>query len=268
MKNLVAIFIALAMPCLITAQNNFSKSYPLQSSKTIKLEFEYGDISIEKHSGSELLIEGNVYVNGESGVDNFKFDSNQTSSTLRIKVEADFEDVEPRLTIVKNDGTRIYKSGNNFNLRGYSDEEGVEKVINGVDVDAKFTIKVPSDVKLEVHNTYGDVSISEYWDKMNIHSTYGSVDLVLNNPPAQPNFRASSTYSDVDLTLPETANASLRMTTGFGQIFTDMNLETEIRPQSEGCENGEDIKATLNKAVGSINLDARYSNVYLRKKKI
>jgi hypothetical protein len=268
MKNLAAIFIALAMPCLISAQNNFSKSYPLQSSKTLKLEFQYGDISIEKYSGSELLIEGNIYVNGQSGVDNFKFASNQTSSSLNIKAEADFDDVEPRLTIVKNDGTRISKSGKNFNLNGYSDEEGVEKVINGVDVDAKFTIKVPSNVNLEVYNTYGDVSISEYWDKMNIHSTYGSVDLILNNPPAQPNFKASSTYSEVDLTLPQTANASLRMTTGFGQIFTDMKLETETRPQSEGCENGEDIKAILNKAAGSINLDARYSNIYLRKKKM
>jgi len=265
MKSLFAILIALALPCLILAQSNFNESYPLKGATQVTLEFQYGELNIEKYDGPEIVIESNLMVNGESAVKYFDFDTKKNGNRWRLTVEADFDDVEHRMTIVMNDGTKIFKKGGGFNFDNIAKEEGVDKVYNGVDVDADFTIKVPSNVSLEVDNTYGGVTVNDYWDKMKIHSTYGDVDLVLNNSPANPNFKASSTYSDVDLTLPQSANASLRLTTGYGKIYTDMDLETDKKGMGDDCPHGENISATLNNGSGSISLEAQYSNIYLRK---
>lgn len=265
MKNVIAILIALALPCLMLAQTNLNKTYSINGKQDLSFEFQYGDLIIEKHKGSEIEVEGMLYVNGESAVEKFEIDINEQGNEWELNLEANLEDVEKRTTIVMNDGTKVYKIGTNFSWDTVANEEGVDKVYNGIDVDAKFKIKIPENVNLKVKTTYGNIEILDYWDNMEIHSTYGEVDLILEKTLASPKFTASSTYSSVDLTLPQSTNASLKMKTGYGKIYTDMDLETEKKKRSEDCQFGENISATLNKGTGSISLDATYSNIYLRK---
>ncbi|WP_235296254.1 DUF4097 family beta strand repeat-containing protein [Portibacter marinus] len=260
-----AILVALAMPCLLAAQSNLSTSYPLNNASSIKLDFQYGDLEIEKHSGNEIKLEANVLVNGMDGSQYFDLDSKRSGNTLELTARADFEGVDKRMTIIMNDGSKIYKDGKNMTIEEVSDDEGVKNVYHGLDVDATFTLKIPENINLHAETTFGSIMIKDYWQDMHIHSTYGSVDAVIKNPPSAPVMKISSTYSEVDLMIPSSVNAALKMTTGFGRIYTDMNIEPEFNSKGKNRHHGQDIDAKLNSGKGSITLDATYSNIYLRK---
>ncbi len=264
MKIVKAIFFALALPCLLAAQSNISETYDPGNLKKVYIEFLHGDVKIEKHSGSEIVLEGSVMVNDEDGSKYFDIKAKKVGSTFRIISEADFSDADQRMTIIKTDGTKIFKKGR-YSINKVEKGEGIESINYGVNVDADFTIKVPSDMNVEIDNTYGGVEVQDYWKGMKIHSTYGSVDAILSEVPASPEMQLSSTYSSVDLSIPESINAALSLTTGYGKVFTDIDFDPEYREQGKSCEFGQDIKGKLNSGTGSIKLDATYSNVYLRK---
>ncbi|GLR17352.1 DUF4097 family beta strand repeat-containing protein [Portibacter lacus] len=267
MKKLLAIVIALAAPCFLLAQNSISKTYPVGNNSAVSLEFQYGDISVEKYKGSEIIIDGIVTVNGKDGVKHFDFQSKKVGNTIKILAEANFDDAVKRLTIVMNDGSKIYKEGKNISIENIDADEGIDKIYNGYDVDAKFIVKVPESIDLMISSTYGNVKTSDYWEDMKLHSTYGSVDVILNNPPQAPKMEVSSTYSEVDLTIPTSVNADLRMKTSYGEIFTDMDIKPEFKEKGDECNFGQDISTSLNKGQGAISLNATYSNIYLRKTK-
>ncbi len=267
MKQLCAILIALALPCLILAQGTIEKSYPIAGKSEVMLEFHWGDVEVVSWSGSEVKVEGTVLINGSPKAEVFEVDSKTSQNRLTITSDADFDGIEKVTTIVRPDGTKIYKNGGNTSLFQTIGDEEVDKVFIGRDVDAKFKVYIPQNVKLLMESTYGNIKLSEYFEGMDILSTYGSVDVILSELKDDPEMKIESTYSNVDLSLPENANAKLHIKSGYGSVYTDMDFETDVKGRSDGCEFGQDITGVLNKGTGSIALESGYSNVYLRQYK-
>ena len=269
MNNIKAFIIALALPCLftslLTAQSSITKTFPINNSSAVEIEFQYGDIEIVKHNGSDVIIEGDIQVNGKQGAEHFTFDTEKNGTTMILKSAADFDEVDKRLTVIMNDGKKIFKEEGNLTIQDISDDENVDKVYNGIDIDAKFIVKIPSNIDLKAKTIYGNLMIKDYWQDMVIHSTYGSVDALIKNSTNAPVMKISSTYSDVDVTIPESTNAALKLTTDYGSIYTDLDLNPEFKTSSNKRHHGQDISAKLNSGKGSITLDATYSNIYLRK---
>lgn len=266
MKSLFAILIASLSSCLLPAQKNVTDSYNLKGATSVEIDFQYGDLTIEKHSGSELVLEGSAMVNGEEALQYFEIESDKTGNIFKLHSKADFDKVGKQLTIVMKDGSKIFKRGKNISVEDAEEFDGeVKSVYHGVDVDASFTLKVPANLDLKVRSTYGSLTLKDYWKNMDIHSTYGDVDALLSDISSSPSFKIKSTYSDVDVAIPSNVNAELQLTTGYGQIYTDLDFQPNFKEKGKSCEFGQDISATLNKGGGSIDLDATYSNVYLRK---
>lgn len=267
MKKLTAILIALALPCLILAQSEITKDIPLQGVKSIALDFTWGDIIVESWDGNTVSIEGKVLINGEARPEVFEITSSIRNGRLTIESEADLEDLEQVTTIVKKDGTRIYKRKDNISIFNVAKDEAIDKVYTGTDVDASFTIKIPKSADLEINSTYGSIEINEYFEGMEINNTYGSIDARFTSLPASPEMNLTSTYSTVDVAIPNSTNAKLSMKSGYGKIFTDLDFTPDKKRQKENCPQGEDITAVLNNGAGNLSLESGYSNIYLRKSK-
>lgn len=265
MKNLIATLVALTIPCLIFAQK-IDQSFPTNNISTVALDFLYGEIIIEAYDGNEVEIKGQMKVNGELKEDVFTLDSKKSNGVLTLSGEADLDDIQ-KMWIVKNeDGSTVYKNDKKSIKIIYNDGKNGSAMYQGVDVESEFVIRVPRKMKLEVNSTYGSVTVKSYFPGMHIQNTYSDVTAVLTDVPSSPDMTIVSTYSDVDLALPHSLSASLRLKTGYGKIMTDMDIDTNIRERSgKGCEFGEDISATLNNGGGSISVEATYNNIYLRK---
>ena len=267
MKKSLAIFIALALPCLILAQTNISKNIPLNNAKSVSIDFEWGDVKIESWDGNTVSIEGNFLVNGESMPERFEITSSASKGQLVIKSDADLEGIEKVTVITKKDGTTIYKKNDNISIFNAGKNDEIKSTYSGTNVDAQFTIKIPKSIDLEVNSTYGKIEINEYFEGMQIRNTYGCIDAVFATLPSSPNMEISSTYSTVDVSIPSNANLKLSMKSGYGSIYTDLDFKPDTKKRGGSCPQGEDITAVLNTGSGKLELESGYSNIYLRKTK-
>ena len=152
------------------------------------------------------------------------------------------------------------------------------------------TVRVPNSASVEVEQTTergGDLTVREFSGPLDVSMMYHGAHLDNVTGPAAVNVvyddvtarydraptaetRLHSSYSNVDVTLPAATRADLRLSTSYGSMYTDFDLqvnanldEADDRPAGRGSE-------TLNGTVGGggvlLALTATYGNLYLRKK--
>lgn len=264
MKYLITIILLCTFLTSIIAQEGYHEhSYSADGVVLLDVDAEYGDLKFEAWDQEEISIEGNVKINGQANSQAFKISQHQKGGNIYIRIKADFEDHMRVLTIRKKDGSVIYKEGKNISIQD-RDQEDAESVNYGIDVDATFLVKVPKDLELYVSSTYGNIEVNDYFTDLEVENTYGAVDATFTSLPSDPQLYLSSTYSHVDVSIPPGTDAQLKLETGYGKIFTDLDFDTDQKAKSGSCDFGQDISAVLNKGNGSIELKAEYSNIYLR----
>lgn len=122
---------------------------------------------------------------------------------------------------------------------------------------------------LEVSMHYHKVRLSNVYGPTSINSIYGSIEMTFSDgPPTQP-LRLHSTYQNVDLTLPQNTKANLRLSTSYGDMYTDFDIDMKANMdeagQQEDHDDSDGLTGTLNGGGELISLTASYRNIYLRK---
>ncbi|WP_420458246.1 hypothetical protein [Neolewinella sp.] len=163
------------------------------------------------------------------------------------------------------------------------------------------TVRVPNSATVRVEqSTYrgGDLEISDFSGELDVSMMYHSVKLrnvtgpmavsavyddivaVWDSPPTQE-VRLHSSYSDVDVTLPAATKADVRLSSGYGNMYTDFDIQIkanttasvpqeERRERGDNWNNGEDFRqnqltGTINGGGPLLSLTATYDNLYIRK---
>ena len=144
---------------------------------------------------------------------------------------------------------------------------------------------------LDVSMMYHEVELSNVTGPQAVNAVYGDITAVWNAPPTEE-ARLHSTYSSVDVTLPAVAKVDVRLSTGYGEMFTDFDMQmkantapevkAEPRPRVRvyssddggsytydyrgGGERKSGLTGTINGGGPLLALTATYKNIYLRKK--
>ncbi|MBB4079650.1 hypothetical protein GGR28_002275 [Lewinella aquimaris] len=163
------------------------------------------------------------------------------------------------------------------------------------------TVRVPNSATVSVEQTThrgGDLKVSDFSGELDVSMMYHHVELNNVTGPVAVNavyddiiakwdaaptkeVRLHSTYADVDVTLPASTKADLRLSTGYGNMYTDFDIQIKSntvsgKPETErdewrGRRDRDDI--VTNSLSGTINgggtllaLTATYDNLYIRKK--
>jgi DUF4097 and DUF4098 domain-containing protein YvlB len=134
------------------------------------------------------------------------------------------------------------------------------------------------DGELEVGNVNGSITLENVGGSVVAHTVNGRVVAKLTRVTPQKSMAFTSLNGAVDVSLPATAKANLKLRSDNGSIFTDFDvhlLQDTASPVSEDTrgEEGGRYKIEVNKAVyGSVNgggpeIEARTfnGNVYVRK---
>lgn len=262
MKNIILIWIFLLSGFYWAHAQEF-KTNTNQVSK-VSIDNLYGGLSIQESGGTELIITIN--------------------DTEIIKVPEKAKGLKPIGSGGKQDNTTIglnvEKEGNILRISGALKKS----------MDAEYTIKIPKGLSLilDYHNpfTYGPISIDGFSSEIEIttlhddiklknvtgplvlHAISGNIDVDFATVNQNSPISITAISGDINIKMPASTPANLKMGTMNGEIFTDFDIKFEHK-EKEGLNyigGGQDISGTLNNGGVEITLKTMSDNIYLRKK--
>lgn len=276
MKNAILAVCALLPLTALAQPDQISESISGQGLTSIQINVEYANVTIERTSGSDVLVAGEVEINGGENNNAFVLLLDKQGSTAVVSSDIPgYADLPGVIMGVKGDTKTLlgksekhgWSSWNKWekwrkeNNRSES-ADAFDYVREGADVEAHLVISIPEDLSVELRSTYGSVVINDVANPLYVKNTYGSIDAVL--PKAKQNVDLFSVYSTVDVTLPQQSKADFNLKTNYGEIYTDLDLDIDHSASTMEAFHNH-ISASLNGGGPDINLKATYSNVYVRK---
>jgi hypothetical protein len=181
-------------------------------------------------------------------------------------------------------GYRVTEEDNRVTVRADNPNEAVRfeieaprranlvlKTVNGGDI-----LVENIDGELDVHNTNGSITLNSVAGSVSAITTNGSVRATLTQVTAQKNMAFASLNGNVDVTLPPSTKANLRLRSDHGDVYSDFDVQLQPQPAATVQENTRgDGRYRINRArslVGTINgggpefeLRTFNSNIYVRK---
>lgn len=195
-----------------------------------------------------------------------------------------------------------------INARGQVDNTGLGLAVNRISErvevgqvgrrsDCSYTIQVPVNMhvyysnstheaqQLIVENIQGEIEADCHHNNITLRNVSGPtiVNTIFGNIRAefdgiQPknDMALHSTYGDIEFLVPPSSQASFRMLSSYGNMYTDLDLDLEKKgnytqkgAKSKDCDCPSDrarISGDLNGGGVLITMRATYENIYLRKK--
>jgi hypothetical protein len=241
MKKILT-FLMAATAMSVAAQTKISKSVPVKAGQTLNMRFEYPVVKVVSWDKNEILIEGEVNINGGENDDIFELVVDNSGSAILIRdAMGDLKKIPHRVTVMIDGQKMTFRNKAEWNK--YREEHGSSpKWVNtGVDMDIELRIKVPRNMETRINSVYGLVEVRDFSAPLTVDATYGGVDMA---------------FSDTNL-------GELIAETNYGQIYSNLDFKPDQQNSRE-----EDfhiyVSATLGKGP-RCKLESQYGNVYLRK---
>ncbi len=186
-------------------------------------------------------------------------------------------------------------SGSNFELEMGSENNFAYIKSEAVHTHLEFEILVPKKIDLNIHkqigeeiiidnisgiinveNNVGNITITNVSGIVNASTNAGSLVIGFNKVTANKAMLFNNTAGEIDITLPSNHQATLKMKTQMGEIYSDLDIVIQPNTPSEESSNSENgfrylndnwTHATLNGGGSEIILKSKVGNIYLRKSK-
>ncbi len=271
MKNYISFLVMSVWSVGLLAQAEYqTQKFAGNDINEIYVECKWADINFEPFSGQEIILEASVNVgNGEY---NQNFDIKTSSNNGRLSIITDVKNIEdlPKTTIVKQGDKKYEFSSSDKNLKKKIKEiekkspENTMVISNGFgDVEVRLTIKVPSNIRLQVQSKYGDINLKELNNPMVINNTYGHIKAIFSNGLPKAGVYLNSKYEFIDVTVPVFSAANVDLRTNYGKIFTDLDIDIDSARSEKGSYTNY-IIGQLNGGGSDLELSSKYGKVYLR----
>jgi len=179
------------------------KEYSIDSDGTVKLNNRYGDINIRTHNKNQVIIDVTISTDApnesraEELFDRINIDFSNSSDYVSAKTE------------IGDHGSRWWKS--------------MWKGNNNIEFDIHYEVYVPSGVKLDIENRYGDVYLPDMDNDLSLELKYG--DAQIGNLSGDLEFDIS--YGNASINDVE----DIRIDIGYGDV--DINSAKQIQMESK-----------------------------------
>ena len=216
------------------------------------------DISFEGHSGSEII---------------FQTEAKEKKENERAK------GLRPINSLGRTDNTGI-----GLYVEKTDNEIIVEQVSRKSS--KKYTVLVPKGVsiyyehstydggklhfsnmpnEIEVSANYNSILLEDVTGPLAINTVYGKIEGHFGNVNQEGSISLHSVYGLVDVALPASTKATVRLSSSYGEMFTDLDLQVEKGDKMRKISSSK-ITGTLNGGGVDLNIKATYSNIYLRER--
>ncbi len=122
--------------------------------------------------------------------------------------------------------------------------------------------------ELDVSMMYHTVNLSNVYGPAAVNTVYGGIEAAYSAGPPAEDLHLHSTYGTVDVTLPQNVKADLRLSTSYGDMYTDFDIDVKANMEEASNKNDKDgLTGSINGGGKLISLRATYRNIYLRQLK-
>lgn len=170
------------------------------------------------------------------------------------------------LSVIDNEGTVEVRQ-----LKKMDGPDITVKVPKGVSVYYSHTSPHGSDVviqniesEIKASTVHSDITLQNAIGPVDIKTVHGDIDVTFADIKSA--IKISSVHGHVDVALPLTTKANLRMSTSWGEIFVDPDFKLEFNKAGSMLRYSDKLSGTLNGGGLDIELSSTHDNVYLRKK--
>jgi hypothetical protein len=223
---------------------------------TGRLEIHLGRVTIEGHSGNEIIFTSKNYKNErdprEDGLRSINSLGLEDNTGLGIYVQDKGNIVEVyQLKKTSSPDIKILVPKSMIVSVSHESQYGGEIKFKNIDNE------------IEVSTQYNSVELDNVTGPLTIKTIYGHVEAVFGATIKDP-VSIVSVYGYVDVTLPQATKANMKLSTSYGEILVAPELKLEVSPSGKYSDR---ISGTLNGGGGvNIDLSCNYGKVYLRKK--
>ncbi len=255
MKRILSFMTMLCLLVTLANAQKFTKAFSNASgAKRVVIEADNAAIRVIAHDAKEVSIEG--------GGGDYKVP--ERAKGLRSL----YRDAQDNTGL----GLEVTESSNRITIKKATSKEG------------NYTIRVPADVavkieeknwegseirikgikgEIEVKSLDSDVILEDVTGPVVANTTSGDITVVFSQVSQTGPTNISNISGFIDVTMPASTKANLRLESISGDIYTDFDLNTKDGMQRIG---GSTIKTTLNGGGVEVTLKAISDDVYLRKK--
>lgn len=250
------ILLAIFSGSIASAQSN---EYKLDMSSGRLIVQGVDEVEFEGHSGSGVVIRRKGYDHKTS----------ERAKGLKLINGLGLEDnTGVGLSAVKKgDGTVLTQLSRN------GDGEYVIQVPKGVTIVYEHSSPHGDDVsfknisgEIEVTTNHSGVKLENVTGPLSINTVHGDIEGGFGTVNQSNPISLVSSHGDIDLAIPSATKANFRISTGWGEIYSDLKLEIE-RDQSKMKQYGSNkVVGKLNGGGVSFEVKSSHGSIYLRQK--
>lgn len=237
-----------------TAQDEYKIAV---NSGTLKI-MEVNKVDFEGHDGSEIIIhteakekkenkraEGLRAINGLGRVDNTGIGLNVEQKDGEVIVSQISRKKSRMYKVLVPKGVSIYYEHSNYD----GGKVHFQNLSNEIEVSAN----------------YNSILLEEVTGPMAIHTVYGKIEGHFGRVNQEGSISLHSVYGLVDVALPGSTKATVRLSSPYGEMFTDLDLAVDQGSDMRNLSKSK-VKGKLNGGGVDFNVKATYANIYLRKR--
>jgi DUF4097 and DUF4098 domain-containing protein YvlB len=210
---------------------------------------------------------GSLHVNVINGSITVK-GTNRKDILIEVRRRADEEEEKPAKA--QPGGLRQIAQPASFTVE--EENNRVEVSARNHDRASDFFIEVPARIDLElsavndgdvtvegidgeheISNVNGEITLNQVGGSIVAHTTNGAVKATMPRVTAGKPMAFTTLNGDVDITMPATTKANLRLRSDNGQLFTDFDFTAQVADVQETRESGRTMKEIGKFIGGSIN---------------
>lgn len=216
-------------------------------------------ISFEGHDGSEVIISTTIKSSSKS---------ERAEGLMLINGSGLEDNTGLGLSVNEVEGNTELEEISRRSSRRY-----VVKVPKSVTIVYEHSTPHGSTVKfskiageIEVKTNHSKVELRDMTGPMTVSTVHGKIEGDFSTLNQSGPVSIASSHGLIDITLPANTKANLKMGSGWGEIYSDFDIEFETKSGSLKSYSSNEVRGKING--GGVDFSARSShgNVYLRKK--
>lgn len=246
------IFTSLLLVCslLIFAQGEV-RQIDLDGAVAVHIYAAFSSVSVVTGGTNALAVDHTFTVDGTDRPDLRQLTVERKDGVIHLR------EVKPTARLLKAE----FPSPKGGMMTGA--RESGKGIFNDVMIDATLKVVIPAGVKVTVETDYGSIETVNVGGLLSARARYGNVDAVFTDSSPQPGLDLFSNYGSVDLTVPAGFGFDLDLTTEYGDLLTNFNIDVDTSASKEK-EFYQQVIGSVNGGGGNVTCKTPYGDVYLR----
>ncbi len=249
---------------VVIGQSSDNISIVNLKSESVIIESNYPDVELKSWDRNEIKIESAVTINGEDHNGAYILETKNTSTGVYVDVKVDTKSLNKKVVVNNEDGSKSYFDFKGFDNLNFGENDNVSMNI-GYNIEAKVVIWLPERMKVKVATVYGDIQTTGSFAHLVINSIYGMIEAELMAVNKMNKLELKSTYDIIDLTINPKIEADLKMSSSYGEMYSDLKLSSKSETSNNQCGSTQNF--VMNGGGMEINLMSTYDNIYVRSRK-